>query len=132
MEMQLNALQLNNEPHSDHGIEVLYRFTAFDPFERSTYFGRSLDLGQFERFRRIFHTPFYAVLLNHTQREVLSSLQIGEHNWRCRVLVKGYRGKEEGTFQFDMVQRLGGRWDGYWYTESLTAEGIEKVTLTCI
>ena len=30
------------------------------------------------------------------------------------------------------VQRLGGRWDGFWYTESLTADGIEMVTLSCI
>lgn len=36
---------------------VMYRFAAFDPFERSKFFGRSFDLGQFERFRRVFHTP---------------------------------------------------------------------------
>ena len=98
------ALQKNNEPHADHGIEVLYRyaclahaltpdattwqsggldrhglprrFTNFDPFERTRYFGRALDLGQFERFRRIFHTPFYAVLLNHQGYETVSSLQV--------------------------------------------------------
>ncbi len=33
------ALQENNVPWVDHGIEVLYRFAAFDPFERSHYFG---------------------------------------------------------------------------------------------
>ena len=55
---------------------MLYRFTAFDPFERTSYFGMSQDLGQFERFRRIFHTPYYIVLLNHTDRQVLSSLQV--------------------------------------------------------
>lgn len=29
--------------------QVLYKFANFDPFTRSSYFGRSMDLGQFER-----------------------------------------------------------------------------------
>ena len=33
-------------PLPDHGIEVMYRFSAFDPFTRCDYFGRTLDLGQ--------------------------------------------------------------------------------------
>ena len=46
VEAQLAALKQNHYPTSDHGIEVLYRFSGFDPWERSTYFGRSLDLGK--------------------------------------------------------------------------------------
>lgn len=34
------------------------------------------DLGQFERFRRIIHTPYYSVLLSHVQYSPLSSLQV--------------------------------------------------------
>ena len=45
--------------------QVMCRFAAVDPVERSKYFGRSFDLGQFERFRRVFHTPAYRALLNH-------------------------------------------------------------------
>jgi hypothetical protein len=52
----VQALQNNHFPHSDAGIETLYRFAGFDPFSRSTYFSDiSLDLGQFERFRRIMY-----------------------------------------------------------------------------
>ena len=40
------ALQHNSFPSPDHGIEVMYRFSAFDPFTRCDYFGRTLDLGQ--------------------------------------------------------------------------------------
>ena len=36
---QMQALRDNNVPRVDHGIEVLYRFAAFDPFQRSHYFG---------------------------------------------------------------------------------------------
>ena len=47
----VKVLEEENVPETDAGIAVLYRFAAFDPFARSTYFGISLDLGQFERFR---------------------------------------------------------------------------------
>ena len=42
---QLKALRHNHFPTHDAGIEVLYRFAGFDPWQRSNYFGRSLDLG---------------------------------------------------------------------------------------
>ena len=35
----LQSLQVNNTPYRDHGIEVLYRFADFDPFQRTRYFG---------------------------------------------------------------------------------------------
>jgi hypothetical protein len=35
----MQSLRLNNTPYRDHGIEVMYRFAKFDPFERSRYFG---------------------------------------------------------------------------------------------
>jgi hypothetical protein len=74
IQCQLDALKYNNEPHQDHGVEVMYRFSSFDPFERSKYFGPVFDLGQFERFRRIFHHSAYRVLLSHKERKILSSL----------------------------------------------------------
>ncbi|KAL0330259.1 UNVERIFIED_CONTAM: hypothetical protein Sradi_5012600 [Sesamum radiatum] len=94
---QLDALMFNDQPRPDYGIEVMYRFAGFDPFERSTYFGPFFDLGQFERFRRIFHHSSYRVLLGHRERKILSSLNVKE--------------------------RVGGSWDGYWLTESLLHDG---------
>jgi len=49
LDVQLSALKNNNEPYLDHGIEVLYRFAGIDPWSRSNYFGRSLDLGRFDQ-----------------------------------------------------------------------------------
>lgn len=34
------------------------------------------DLGQFERFRRIFHSPHYSILLGHIEHVPLSSLKV--------------------------------------------------------
>ncbi|XP_010917828.1 uncharacterized protein [Elaeis guineensis] len=118
VQCQLEALKYNDQPRQDYGIEVMYRFAGFDPFERSTYFGPFFDLGQFERFRRIFHHSTYRVLLGHKERKILSSLWVKERVW-----IQGSRPEEEEIFQFTMVQRVGGSWDGYWLTESLLHDG---------
>ncbi|KAH7524718.1 uncharacterized protein LOC107409207 isoform X1 [Ziziphus jujuba] len=123
VQCQLDALKYNDQPRQDYGIEVMYRFAGFDPFERSTYFGPFFDLGQFERFRRIFHHSTYRVLLGHKERKILSSLSVEENRFKQRVWIRGSRPEEEETFQFTMVQRVGGSWDGYWLTESLLHDG---------
>ncbi|PWZ10049.1 hypothetical protein Zm00014a_028207 [Zea mays] len=123
VEYQLESLKYNDLPRPDYGIEVMYRFAGFDPFERSTYFGRQFDLGQFERFRRLFHHSTYRVLLGHRERRILSSLWVEENQFKQRVWVQGARPEEEEIFQFTMVQRVGGSWDGYWLTESLINDG---------
>jgi hypothetical protein len=138
VEVQLAALRDNDRDaasggrwHPDHGVEVLYRFADFSPFERARYFGRSLDLGQFERFRRVMHSPHYRPLLNHHSARTLSTLRLGERCWRARLLVEASDGgsssglvpAEERVYEMTMVQRLGGVHDGYWFTSSLVAEG---------
>ncbi|XP_042497102.1 uncharacterized protein LOC122075942 isoform X1 [Macadamia integrifolia] len=120
---QLDALKYNDQPRQDYGVEVMYRFAGFDPFERSTYFGPFFDLGQFERFRRIFHHSTYRVLLGHKERRILSSLWVKENRFKQRVWIRGARPEEEEIFQFTMFQRVGGSWDGYWLTESLLHDG---------
>ncbi|CAN1287582.1 hypothetical protein LINPERPRIM_LOCUS19654 [Linum perenne] len=119
VEYQLDALKHNDQPRQDYGIE----FAGFDPFERSTYFGPFFDLGQFERFRRIFHHSTYRVLLGHKERKILSSLLVEENQFKQRVWVRGNRPEEEEIFQFTMVQRIGGLLDGYWLTESVLHDG---------
>jgi hypothetical protein len=47
----MQALRDNNVPRVDHGIEVLYRFAAFDPFQRSHYFGCA-DTSRWREFCR--------------------------------------------------------------------------------
>ncbi|XP_042002206.1 uncharacterized protein LOC121751523 isoform X1 [Salvia splendens] len=120
---QLDALMFNDQPRPDYGIEVMYRFAGFDPFERSTYFGPFFDLGQFERFRRIFHHSSYRALLGHRERKILSSLNVDEYCFKQRVWIRGARPEEEEVFQFTMIQKVGGSWDGYWLTESVLHDG---------
>lgn len=124
IKMQLEALQNNNEPYFDHGIEVLYRFAGrhLDPFLSSNYFGRPLDLGQFERFRRIMNTECFRILVNHTSYEFLSSLQVSEYVCKTRVSVSNSFTKRQAIFEFSMVKEFGGRYDGIWFCESLVCD----------
>lgn len=71
---------------------------------------KSFDLGQFERFRRIMHIPAYKPLLNHEQVTTLSTLKVSERCWKTRVHILGEHNRDEGVFEFTMVQRLGGRY----------------------
>jgi len=82
-----------------------------------------LTVGQFERFRRIFHHSTYRVLLGHKERKILSSLLVEENQFKQRVWVRGNHTEEEEIFQFTMVQRIGGLLDGYWLTESVLHDG---------
>eukprot|EP01024_Parvocaulis_polyphysoides_P015728 TRINITY_DN16938_c0_g1_i2.p2 TRINITY_DN16938_c0_g1~~TRINITY_DN16938_c0_g1_i2.p2 ORF type:complete len:192 (-),score=9.04 TRINITY_DN16938_c0_g1_i2:130-705(-) len=118
LQVQLEALQNNNVPYNDHGIEVLYRFASFDPWTRCRYFGKSQDMGQFERFRRMFHGSVYSALLSHTQSSMKAALQVSETSWMQNVQIVSVSGEIQ-TYSFFMVQRVGGRRDGYWFTERL-------------
>ncbi len=129
VEVQLEALRNNDTPYIDHGIEVLYRFADINPFARSAYFGRSLDLGQFERYRRILHSTYYRPLLHHSSVEMLSGLQVSEHVWKQRVRVVDVSGTLEQDYVFSMTRHLGGRFDGYWFTQSLQCDGVDMRTI---
>ena len=74
----------------------------------------------------MLHTPFFSPLLNHTSTTTLSTFAVSDRVWKARVLVAGGgRGgvDDERVFEWTMVQRLGGHRDGFWYTESLIADG---------
>jgi hypothetical protein len=100
----LEALRNNNEPYYDFGVEVLYRFSGAHcaPFGPSTFFGRPLDLGQFERFRRVMNTEKLRVLIGHTDVEVLSRLDLSERKAKVRVKTANAYTKLEGVFEFTL------------------------------
>lgn len=123
---QLTALRACDAPYRGAGIETCYRHADIDPWRRSNYFGPPLDLGQFERYRRIFYTPFFQVLVRNTEFELLSALATDEDAWSARVRVRSARPmpacRDEGVFVFQLRRKVGGRWDGIWFTERLVNE----------
>lgn len=112
--------------------QVLYRFADIDPFARSSFFGSSMDLGQFERFRRCFHSRPLAPLLSHAGWEPVAAFDWegdrGERRAMRRVRVTPAAAPPSAAsssalplFDLCLVARPGGRTDGVWFTASLTA-----------
>jgi hypothetical protein len=120
----LEALQNNNTPYYDFGIEILYRFSGAHcaPFGPSMFFGRPLDLGQFERFRRVMNTEKLRMLIGHTDMELLSRLDLSETKTKVRVKVSNAYTKVESVFEFTLEREIGGRYDGIWFCSCLLCD----------
>jgi hypothetical protein len=56
-------------------------------------------------------------------------VQLGEDKVVQRVMVTGYRNGEQGSFDFTMVRRVGGRYDGFWFTQSLICDAVDETGL---
>jgi hypothetical protein len=61
---------------------------------------KRLDLGQFERFKRVFFTPWFQPLVGHVSVSVLSQLLVTPDLWKSRLLVMhGQAGRHCATFE---------------------------------
>ncbi len=107
-------------------LEVCYAFADLDPldpesYSLSNYFGAEgrMDLGQFQRYRRVLLSPRYRPLMGHTTAELQSRLLVAEGRERFRYWVEGWRPGEEGVYEFVLAQRCGGRHDGCWFVRQL-------------
>lgn len=79
----LDALSANAR---DEGIDALYAFANMDVWSvKHTFFGRAMDLGQFERFKRVVVAQPYDVLLRHSHRAVIAALTLGPAEYVARV-----------------------------------------------
>ena len=90
----------------DDGIEALYTFANFDVFKVDHFFfGRRMDLGQFERFRRVLITKPYSMLLHWKENVVLSSLRISRDKFMSRIqFCSKYQQKATFSFALSKVQ----------------------------
>jgi hypothetical protein len=79
---------LTTAQECDEGIEALYAFANFDVWSiKNEFFGKRIDLGQFERFKRIMMARPYSALLRHKSRCVLSSMRVTPYLYHCRIQV---------------------------------------------
>lgn len=70
----------------DEGIEALYEFAEIDVWSlRTNFFGRALDLGQFERFKTVMVLEPFAITLVG-EYTILSVLSPSADRVRIRVL----------------------------------------------
>eukprot|EP00887_Chlorella_sp_A99_P000876 scaffold5.g876.t1 len=119
--LQLKALQHNNFPMQDSGLEG------------RTQAGRAALAPDIVALTlspaALPPSPYYVTLVNHTSYEVLSKLEIDEGLWKARVEVENSYRRERRVYEFTMERRFGGRFDGFWYCSSLIAEGVNNKTL---
>ncbi|KAK4533550.1 hypothetical protein CCYA_CCYA17G4432 [Cyanidiococcus yangmingshanensis] len=90
----------------DEGIEALYAFANFDVWSiQNEFFGKRIDLGQFERFKRIMVAKPYSALLRHKSRCMLSSVRVSSDLYHCRVQVLSST-DEAAVFRFCLSRRV--------------------------
>lgn len=101
----LCALQANGREDGDEGIDALYAFANVDIWELThRFFGKTQDLGQFERFKRVVVAHPYSILLreDYTMR-TLSALHVTDGCYVARRLFET-EGREPIVFVFTMRQ----------------------------
>ena len=128
LELQWAVLagRLKDEPYFGLAVETLWNFAVVDMFEaKSVFFGSTMDLGQYERFKRVMHSLPFRTLLGHSKREVLSTLVVSDSEVRQRVRVTGLR-REVACYTMVVTRQLGGLRDGYWLTQRLTRDEEEE------
>ncbi|CAN8069166.1 unnamed protein product [Agarophyton chilense] len=120
--MLLSALRSNarSGPCKDDGIDALYAFANLDIWALSHhFFGRRMDLGQFERFKRVIVADPYDVFFADYESETLSALRDGDDSYISRRLFR-VRGGVETVFTFSMSrQEFGGGGRRRWMVDSI-------------
>ncbi len=119
--IQMEALQNNNDPFENAGIEITFRFASPNN-KRVT--------GPLERFATLFDNPAYGPMLNHRTLEIGEADIIGS-----RAVVPVFMESGDGeklTYVFLLSKQGEGQWTDCWMTDSVTmvrVEESEKVTL---
>lgn len=112
--IQLSALQHNNDPTPNAGIEKAFQFAA--PANRAV-------TGPIDRFIQLVKNPLYAPMLNFVSAEIVPGEQ-GEAEATCRVTVQARLG-EWVQYIFSLERQL-----DYPYTDCwMTAGVVHEITL---
>lgn len=106
--LQLEALAANDDPHTDAGIEVAFRF-ASPANKRVT--------GPLGRFTAMVHNALYRALLNH--RAVRYGTLHVDNDHAARVVIVTARDGELVAYLFILLRQRGGACDGCWMTDSV-------------
>lgn len=126
LDVLLHALRENTRsgPRKDDGIDALYVFANLDIWALThRFFGKKMDLGQFERFKRVIAASPYDVLLRDYRMNTLSALRIDDS------YVSRRKFEEDGqitvfTFTLKKTEFGGGR-DRAWMVDSIIHEVVQ-------
>ena len=107
--IQLDALQHNDTPSPDFGIETTFAFAS--PANR-------VATGPFDRFARLVKAPAYRPMLNFVRAE-LGPMRVEGDQARQRVTVVTAGGRRV-SYIFLLSRQQGGTYAGCWMTDGVT------------
>lgn len=108
--IQLDALQRNDQPAPESGIETAWNFAS--P-------GNKQATGPLPRFTRMVHNPTYEPMINHRSHRLG---QVKLLNQRIAV-INAALNSADGTpvfYQFQLSRQKSGPYDGCWMTDAVT------------
>lgn len=109
--VQVEALQHNNEPHPDAGIEAAFRFAS--PANRRA-------TGPIERFTAMVKGPAYGAMLGFERAEY-GEMRVESDQAAQRVTLVQPDGRRV-SYVFGLSKQSGGEYDGCWMTDSVIRE----------
>lgn len=125
LDMLLLALRENSRtgPTKDDGIDALYAFANVDIWALThRFFGKKMDLGQFERFKRVLVASPYDILLRYREMRTLSALKVRDDTYVSRRVFE-MTGRTDSVFTFTLSrQSFGGGEKQAWMVDSIIHE----------
>ncbi len=106
--IQMEALGRNDEPYSDRGIEITWRFASRD---------NRLFTGPLDRFKAMIHGAVYGSMLNH-KSVGYENLRIDGPHAQLDVIVLTRENRYVG-YRFDLSRQESPACDGCWMTDSV-------------
>ena len=106
--LQVEALQHNDEPHDDAGIETAFEFAS--PGNRAA-------TGPLPRFAAMVHGPAYRDMLGFERAEYGPVGVDGDQAAQEVTLVQA--DGRRTTYLFGLSRQSGGRYDGCWMTDAV-------------
>jgi hypothetical protein len=106
--IQLQAMQVNDVPHKNAGIEIAFRFAS--PRNKVT-------TGPLERFIDLVNNPVYRPMLNHRKAD-FGQLEVEQDKAVQPVILIGANGERTG-YLFALSKQGSGRYASCWMTDAV-------------
>lgn len=108
VQFQVTALQRNDDPQTDAGIERAYRFAS--PSNKTA-------TGPLEKFARILKGPVYSPMLNNSSSSIVGSEVEGD---KAKVVVKVFAPTGRPvTYVFVLTKQSDGEFSNCWMTDGV-------------
>eukprot|EP01121_Diplochlamys_sp_Union-15-3_P016273 TRINITY_DN5509_c0_g1_i1.p1 TRINITY_DN5509_c0_g1~~TRINITY_DN5509_c0_g1_i1.p1 ORF type:complete len:154 (+),score=31.16 TRINITY_DN5509_c0_g1_i1:40-462(+) len=105
IEIQIGALQHNDVPEKDHGIEICFRFAS--PSNK-------LVTGPINRFKAMIHNPFYECMVNFEKAKFQPANPTG-NSWKITITKSGV----DHEFLWGLSKQTVSPYQGCWMTDSV-------------